>query len=190
MGRHKGIKCSCWHTSWRKSNLYWHKIWKRDKLNEYYLQAKKINKTKNSHLTFVPKKKMWLLLYDHWLFVKFKEFCPSIVVNAGSLPIWGVWSRPPPEVISFVTYLTEACLFILLVYNTLILRKIVPHQMHRALQLPSDHRTDCCNQFLWSKEVRKIIKTESESVYVCHLFSGYIINSTSSLLLQTGLSFQ
>lgn len=37
MGRHKGIKCSCWHTSWRKSNLYWHKVWKRGKWNVYYL---------------------------------------------------------------------------------------------------------------------------------------------------------
>lgn len=28
MGRHRGIKCSWWQTSWRKSNLNWCKVWK------------------------------------------------------------------------------------------------------------------------------------------------------------------
>lgn len=43
---------------------------------------RKLIKTKDLHWTLAPKKKMRLLLCDHLLIVKFKEFCPSVGVNA------------------------------------------------------------------------------------------------------------
>ena len=84
MGRHKGIKCSCWHTSWRKSNLYWHKVWKRGK--RMTIIHTLIKSIENLHLNLISKKEVELLLCDHWVIVKFKGFCPLWRAKRSQVP--------------------------------------------------------------------------------------------------------
>lgn len=111
MGRHKGIKCSCWHTSWRKSNLYWHKVWKRGKWNVYYLHN--LKDSVPSEVVNVSVSQFLETGQGHPKEVTL--FVPYVKL---------LWDKILP-----------CHIFLLrLAYNIFILRKIVPYHMYEVLK--------------------------------------------------------
>lgn len=128
IGRHKGMKCSWLHTSWRKSNLYWNKIWNVIKSMDLY-SLLGIH-TYNIISYFTTGTLMVCYVKLHWFSIS-KSFC-FFVISQSHQFLWGFLHSINPDFQSSHTQASfKALCFCLICYDEAMdYQALLPHKAY------------------------------------------------------------